>query len=64
MTPIEYDAIGYEEEGEMGAWDSFIHSLNSFSDDFMNQRNQPTLENRGSLWAWRQIFTCDYWYFY
>jgi len=49
MTPIEYDIIVFKEEEKMGDWDSFIHGLNSFSEDFMNQRNQPTLENRESL---------------
>jgi len=30
-------------------WDSLIHSLDDFSDDFMRERNQPDLDKRESL---------------
>lgn len=30
-------------------WDDFFSSLNEFSDDFMNERNQPELQEREEL---------------
>ena len=31
------------------SWDSFINSLDKFSDDFMDERNQPELQQREGL---------------
>lgn len=31
------------------SWDSMFDSLNKFSDDFMESRNQPTSQNREDL---------------
>ena len=32
-------------------WDSLLNSLDKFSDDFMNERKQPGLENREELFS-------------
>ena len=32
-------------------WDSLLNSLDKFSDDFMNERKQPELENREELFS-------------
>jgi antitoxin VapB len=34
---------------ELNAWDTFYNSLNKFSDDFMNERNQPEQQIRENL---------------
>lgn len=33
----------------VSSWDSLIQSLEQFSDDFMNERNQPEHQERESL---------------
>lgn len=33
------------------SWDVLANSLNKFSDDFMDDRNQPTEQNREDLFA-------------
>ena len=34
---------------QKNGWESLLGSLNKFSKDFMNERTQPELENRGDI---------------